>query len=405
MAFLYINPKGQPWRQHSYSSGLLYDKSPLAYAKQKIEGYKVKDTLARFQYGKAIEDAVQHHHEHNGEGAVQHFIEKWMPNSALDLIYTKVEKDWNTCLQNGIEHIKLYILRQPELPIPLRGQTIWQKLFAKEVYPGDERYGEIEDTGKLDIISFVSPIHPMLPKLDWKPEYGPLRPLIIDIKAMAADFPQEYGIAAYDAQLRRYSWLSGIRDVALLVFVKKSRSMQKGSSVTLLEDAGHFKAGQEAVIAQMADSEVVLVANDFLIEEMERAQGKKKNKKGEEATDQTNEAKERRDKWLSEFGVRAPISAITKQRLQFNAGYVTIESANEAGQIAGRQIVNIVNSWHQKSWPSNFGIRFPKDDRQDPYFRAFVLNDEAYRKENFIKSDEITMDDLFADIDDENEQA
>lgn len=395
MAFLYINSKGQPWRKHSYSAGTTYDQCPMKYYLQKVMGWREKDNKARFQLGKAFETAIQHYHENNGEGAIERFKREWETNKDnKELKYTKVEKDWATCLRAGTEAIKLYILRQPSLPIPIGGQTLFQREFAKEVFPNDPNYGEIEDAGKLDIIAYVAPDHPLLPRLDWKSEYGPFRPLIVDIKTSGVDFPDQYGLAAYDIQLRRYSWLSGIRDVALLVWVKKGHNLQKGSSVTLLEDAGMFKAGQEAVIAQVDDLEVILVANDFMIEEMEKAQGKKPDGK----TDQTKVAKERRDVWLQQFGVKASIEIITKQRLQFNAGYVTIESANDAGLIAARQIVNIVNAFKSNQWENKFGIRYPSDDRSDPYFRAFVMGDEAFRNENFTKSDDAELDDLFADV-------
>jgi hypothetical protein len=245
--------------------------------------------------------------------------------------------------------------------------------------------------------AFVEPDHPLLPKLNWLPEYGAFRPVIVDIKTAGADFPEQYGIAAYDTQLRRYSWLSGIRDVALLWFVKKGLTIQKGYSVTLLEDAGHMKAGQEAVVAGVTDDGIWLLANDFIIEEMERVQGKKNGK-----TDQTNEAKARRDAWLKENGTFTSEEAVTKQRLQFNAGFVTVESAEDAGKIAQRQIINIVNAWHSGNYENTFGVRYPHDDRSDPYFRAFVLNDKQFKESNFTKSDDDI--DLFAEEDNEEQQ-
>lgn len=271
---------------------------------------------------------------------------------------------------------------------------MFQREYAKEVFPGDPNYGEIEDAGKLDIVAFVEPDHPMLPKLNWLPEYGAFRPIIVDIKTAGTDFPDQYGIAAYDTQLRRYSWLSGIRDVALLWFVKKGLTIQKGYSVTLLEDAGHMKAGQEAVVAGVDDEGIWLLPNDFMVEEMERVQGKKNGK-----TEQTNAAKARRDEWLEENGTFTSEEAVTKQRLQFNAGFVTVESAEDAGKIAQKQIVNIVTAWHTQNYPNTFGVRYPHDDRTDPYFRAFVLNDKMFKDSNFTKSDEDV--DLFAEEDSE----
>jgi PD-(D/E)XK nuclease superfamily len=398
MAFLYINAKGKPWRKHSYSAGNTWDQCPYKYKLQKIQGWKEKNNKARFELGKAFEAAIQFYHENRGDlkAALAHFDGLWSPfQDNKELQYTKAEKDWTQCAHIAHDWLKLYAIRQPDLPIPLGGQVVFQREYSKEVFPGDPNYGEIEDAGKLDIVAFVEPNHPMLPKLQWKPEYGAFRPIIVDIKTAGADFPDQYGIAAYDTQLRRYSWLSGIRDVALLWFVKKGLTIQKGYSVTLLEDAGYLKAGQEAVVALVEDEGIWLLPNDFMVEEMERAQGKKADGK----TEQTNVAKERRAAWLEVNGTFTGEEAVTKQRLQFNAGFVTIESAEDAGKIAQHQIVSIVNAWHSGNYENKFGVRYPNDSRTDPYFRAFVLQDTMYRDSNFTKSDEDI--DIFAEEDTE----
>jgi hypothetical protein len=397
MPFLYINAKGQPWKKHSYSAGNTFDQCPLKYKLQKIHGWREKNNKARFELGRAFESAIQYYHENRGDlkASIAHFMSQWQSFADnKELQYTKVEKDWAQCTRIATDWLKLYAIRQPSLPIPLGGQAVFQREYAKEVFPGDPNYGEIEDAGKLDIVAFVEPDHPLLPKLNWLPEYGAFRPIIVDIKTAGADFPEQYGIAAYDTQLRRYSWLSGIRDVALLWFVKKGLTIQKGYSVTLLEDAGRMKAGQEAVVALVEDEGIWLLPNDFMVEEMERVQGKKNGK-----TEQTNVAKERRAAWLLENGTFAEEDQITKQRLQFNAGFVTVESADDAGKIAQRQIINIVNAWKTGNYENTFGVRYPHDDRSDPYFRAFVLNDKQFKESNFTKSDDDI--DLFADDDSE----
>ena len=397
MAYLYISSSGKPWRKHSYSAGNTFDQCPMKYYLQKIEGWKEKDNKAAFMFGRAVENAIQWYHEHDGnkQSTLNVFIEEWAKQAAnTELRYTAVEKDWASLYKAGLEMLKLYFIKQPSLPIPLGGQTLFQKEAKKEVFPNDPNYGEIEDAGKLDIIAYVDPNHPMLPKLDWKAEFGPLRPVIIDIKTSGVDFPEAYGIAAYDTQLRRYSWLSGIRDVALLWFVKKSHNSQKGSSVTLLEDTRTLAAGQEAIVAQIDDNDnLVLVANESMIEMMEKAQGRKEDGK----LDTTKAAKQRRDEWLSQYAEIVAPAVVTKQRLQFNAGYVSEQSANDAGEIAARQIINIVNAWQRRAYPNTFGIRFPHDDKNDPFFIAFVLGDEKYKELNFTKSNEESLDDLFGD--------
>lgn len=399
MAFLYINSNGEPWRKHSYSAGMTFDNCPMKYYYQKVLGYKEKNNRARFEFGKAVETAIQRFHDNGGnvQDAISCFRAEWLKQvENKNLQYTAVEKDWGTLSQMGTDMVKLYAIRQPSLPIPLGGNVVFQREAKREVFPGDPNYGEIEDAGRLDIIAYAPPDHSLLPKLDWKPEYGAFRPVIVDIKTSGVDLAETYGLAAYDTQLRRYSWLSGIRDVALLWFVKKSLKVQKGSSITLLEDAGYMKAGEEAVVGLVnKDGSVWVVKNDFLIGEMEKAQGEKAGK-----TDQTKAAKERAEQWLRENATLVAETAITKQRLQFNAGFVTVKSADDAGLAAQDQIIRIVNAWKRQAYPNTFGIRYPHDDKSDPYFRAFVLGDEKFKDENFTVS--AAEEDLFADTDTEN---
>jgi hypothetical protein len=403
MAFLYINSKGQQWRKHSYSAGNTYDQCPYKYFLQKVQGWKPRDNRGSFLFGRAIEEAIQHHHDFNGEGAVEDFQRRWLVHKDnTEILYTKTEKDWENLFYVGTDMVRLYVIRQPELPIPMGGSTVFQREYEKEVFPNDPNYGGILDAGKLDIVSYVVPDHPSLRKIEWKPEYGALRPIIIDIKTAATDFSESPGMAAFDKQLRRYSWLSGVRDVGLLWFKKTSRKLSKGVSVTVLADVVVFNpvganhtvlaAGKEAVIAKVDGDNVWLVHNDFMLEQMSKAQGQVNGK-----TIQTSVAKDKAEAWLKENGYCVPASQVTRQRLQFNCGFVTIESANDAGQIAARQIVSIVNSWKTKTWPNTFGIRYPSDDSHDPYFRAFVLNDPGYRDQNFKKSDQESLDDLFDD--------
>ena len=392
MAFLYVNTAGKPHQKHSFSAGSDYDQSPLKYYLRRVLGWREKDTLARFLLGRAIEQSVEFFHDNGGRGLIEKFIELWAPAKDIEgLVYTRVEKDWDTCNRIGIDWCKLYLIRQPSLPIPLGGSSVFQREYSKECFPGDPTYGEIHDAGKLDIISYNDPAHPLLPKIQWKPEYGLLRPLIIDMKTSGADYDERPGMPAYDLQLRRYSWQSGIRDVAFLAFVKKSLGYKKGSRVTLLKPVGNFAAGTEMLVAGTAEEGVYLVSSQLSMEDMHSAQGKK----ADGSLDTTKAATVRKSLWLENNAKLVDESDFTRQRLQFNAGYVTVESANDAGQIAARQIVQIVNSWKNRSWPNEFSVRYPSDDRNDPYFRAFVLKDEMFKSENFKLARPEELDDLF----------
>lgn len=392
MAYLYVNTKGSEWRKHSYSAGNDYDSSPYKYYLRRVLGWREKDNKGAFKFGRALEEAIQFFHDNNGLGGVEDFVQRWQVHKDNpEIKYTKTEKDWACLLRAGSDMMRLYEIRQPSLPFPLGGQTVFQREYSKEVFPGDPNYGEILDAGKLDMIGYVEPDHPMLPKMDWKPEWGALRPVIGDIKTSALDFPETPGIAAFDKQLRRYSWLTGVPTVGLVWFKKAGINLSKGVSCTLLQDAfGYgFNAGSEVVVAHVEDEDKVwIVRDDYFVEVMEKAQGRKANGN----LDTTKEAMKRKTEWIENNAVRVPGSYLTRQRLQFNCGIVSEESAGDAGMIAARQIVAIVNSWKTKRWPNTFGIRFPSDDTNDPYFKAFVLGDKMFKDQHFIKSSEEDFD-------------
>jgi hypothetical protein len=392
MAFLYLNNKGVPQKRHSYSAGLDFDGCPYRYYLRRVVGWKESDLKAAFKFGRAFEESLQHHHDW-GRGAVDDFIRRWSEHKEnKELKYTKKEKDWDNLNKIGIDMIRLYEIIQPSLPIPVGGQSLFQREYEKEMYPDDPNYGEITVFGKIDIISYVDSQHPMLPKIDWKLEYG-LRPLIVDIKTSGVNYHERPGSAAFDTQLCLYSFLTGIRTVALLWFTKVGFKMEKGSSVTLLKDTEVYKAGEEFVVAKVDGDTVWVVKNDFMLEQMNEAQGKKPDGK----TDQTNLAKEKAFQWLKINGTAVPAADLTRQRLQFNSGLVSQEAALNAGRLAGNQIQQIVNSWKSNNWINKFSNRPGFGYFKDPYFQAFVENDTMFRDQNFKKSDDETLDDLFVE--------
>lgn len=390
MGILYVDYKGNEKFQHSYSAGQEFDQCPYKFYLRRILGWSEKDTKAALLFGRALEDAIQYYHEHNGQGGVEEFTRLWANAKDKPLIYTTRERDWASLLRAGQEMMQLYAIRQPLLPMPL--STRFQRQFSKEMFPGDARLGGIELYGKLDAIPAVDPAHPMLEKLEWKPEYGAFRQVIVDIKTSGVDFDETPGIVINDLQLRTYSYLTNIRDVAFIWFKKNLHELEKGTSVTLLKHAGEsMKPGDEAVVAAVekedeGESWVYLVKNDTELDEMKKFLGEVK------AT--TKEGKALKQQWLENAATYAPASSVTRQRLQFNTGIVSFDSAQDAGRISGNQIARIADAWDRKIWPNTFGIRFPHDDRQDSYFRAFVLNDKTFRDATFQQKGEEPMEDF-----------
>ena len=139
------------------------------------------------------------------------------------------------------------------------------------------------------------------------------------------------------------------------------------------------------------------VTDDLMMEEMRKAQGFKENGN----LDTTKAAVLRAEEWREQNAVLVAEADVTKQRMQFSSAIVSKKSADDAGQIVADQIVRIVNAWESNKWTNTFGVRFPHDDRRDGYFKAFCLQDQAFRDSMFEQKAEEDLNDYF----DEPEEA
>jgi PD-(D/E)XK nuclease superfamily len=395
VAFLYIDSEGRERNRHSYSAGVEFDHCPYAYWLHRVMGWKDKTTSAARLFGQALEDAIQFYHQTGGRMGEEEFIRLWTTSKDKELTYTKREVNWDSLMRAGREMMRLYIIRQPSLPIPM--DTIFQRQFTKEVFPGNDKLGGIEFFGKLDMMVHVDPNHPKLPPVEWLPENGIFRKAIGDIKTSGIDLDSSLGIVKHDMQLRMYAWLCSVYDVFFLWFKKSPHGVKKGYSVTLLADAGRFKAGEEAVVASVEETGCYLVGNDLMMEEMNKAQGRKENGN----LDTTKAATLRAVEWREQNAVLVPFEDITRQRMQFSSALISKKSADDAGQIVADQIVRIVNAWESNKWTNTFGVRYPHDDRRDPYFKAFVLQDQPFRDSMFEQRVEEDLTDYFDEPEEE----
>jgi|SRR5580692_1887020 hypothetical protein len=397
MGFLYIDAEGKERNRHSYSAGLEFDSCPYKYWLHRVQGWREKDSKAATLFGQALESAIQFYHQTGGRMGEEEFIRLWTMQKDKVLVYTKKEVNWEGLMRAGREMMRLYIIRQPSLPIPM--DTIFQRNFTKEVFPGDPRFGGIEFFAKMDMIVHVDPCHPMLTPVEWKPENGIFRKAIGDIKTSGIDLDSSTGIVKHDMQLRMYSWACGIYDVFFLWFKKSPHGLKKKYSVTLLADAGSFKAGEEAVVASVEEGGCFLVRNDLMLKEMSKAQGYKENGK----LDTTKAATLRAQEWREQNAVLVPFESISRQRLQFSSAIIPKKSAEDAGHIVADQIVRIVNAWESNRWTNTFSVRYPHDDRRDPYFKAFILQDQPFRDSMFEQTAEEDLNDYFDEPDEAEE--
>lgn len=373
MGYLYIDYSGREITRHSYSAGLDWRSSPIKYKQKRILGWREKMASAALAFGLAWEDSVRHYHTHSGHGMTEFFEETWAQHKDKPYKYTKQEISWESLLRAGKELCQLYAILQPRWPIPVEME--FQREFAKEVFPGHERLGGIEFYGKMDAI----------------PVDDDLRPYILDYKTAGKEFEKEGARSSVqdDEQLRKYSWLTGHRNVAFVWAKKSGHALEKGSKVMVFA-GDEYLLGESFIVAHVLreTGAVYVVKAQEDLDKMHVAQGRRES--GD--LDTRKEAVERKMTWLSENTPIVDIDNLTKQSLRFYSGTVSEQSALDAGRMIAKEIVDIAQAWDTQVFPNTFGVRYPHDDRSDPYYIAFVQGDLEFRDKMFEQKDDEFFD-------------
>ena len=344
MAKLYTNPKGFDVMKHSYSAGSDFKKCRRYYKLKRIDGWKEKTRAVAFEFGKALESALQFYHVSNLKpGAMaEEFARIWTKCKEIPNLEYK-DDSWDDLAVMGADMGRLYEAVFPSL---LLSDLKFQLNYEKELYPGTYLAG-IKHTAYLDIVAKQS----FLADPGAKPV-----PIVVDVKTAGQSYDETPELHALDPQLRAYSWTSGIRNTAFLVFVKVSPSVKKGDTVTVVTPgttafgAAIVKAGDRLKILSAGKqdelSHVVLTSDLY---EKYREASKGLTGKAAVAVLETH---------LSQ-GVSIPCSAVTKQRLQFLPATVSLERANDTGTIIGEQVAQIVNASEKNAFPEDGGTIFP----------------------------------------------
>lgn len=353
MAVLYTNSQGRQVTTHSYSAGADFKDCRRKYYLRRVMGWRLRGRKASLEFGKSIESAIQFFYESNhkpGSG-VDEFKRLWIHWQNIELQFTAKEKSWSDLYLMGSEMIRLFEVLAPTLPIH---KPSFQACYRKELFAGTHLAG-LEDVGYVDIISQT-----------------PKGLLLIDVKTSAVAYDLAAEFVAMDPQLGRYSWHSGIRDVAFMTFVKaRPESFDTGDTASLLVAVGNWEAGSSGSVFPLP------------------APKKPKAKKGEEEETPTEpepagpriitlvseeayarfkiEAKDIRGKALderkllffAEHGVSVPREDVTKQRIQFLQGHVTEEMVQTVESNVRREVAEIERCGRMNDFPMEPSVRFP----------------------------------------------
>ena len=343
MSHLYTSASGREVTHGSSSSLDTFRLCRRKFKLSRIDGWKQKARKASLEIGKCLESALQFYHDNglNPGDFEDEWKRLWLKFEPIELVYTDQEKDWKSVYTLGSEWARLYQILLPTFPIR---NPKFQLQFLKKLWPGSD-LDDLEFMGYVDILSTLADGSRC----------------VIDVKTAKTRLSIAPGMMALDGQLRKYAWLSGITNVGFLNFVKcDPNSFRKGVDITLLEDCGDWKAGQELVILGAVDPkegderQYFNVATEATVqlmdEELDQISGKG--------------SKEKKEQVYQSYAVRSlvntvPRDFITKAKLQMVCGTIPEGDLPEIGQQIGQDMLGIKSAFENNAFFKDGGVRFP----------------------------------------------
>jgi hypothetical protein len=178
---------------YSYTQISQYLTCPRRYRHRYIDGWKEKDTRAAMLFGRAFELALGAYFRREDPGEA--LYREWSASKDQDLQYSNRDT-WDRMLDQGLMLLTRFCQDdRVRVPWPRRNLQI---KFTRRI--GQNNFvSYVDSIGRLDGTRCV---------LEWK-----------TAAARYAEEPE--GLLALDPQLVCYSWITGIAEVAQVVFVRK----------------------------------------------------------------------------------------------------------------------------------------------------------------------------------------
>jgi CRISPR/Cas system-associated exonuclease Cas4 (RecB family) len=180
---------------YSYTQISQYLTCPRRYRHRYLDGWKEKDTRAAMLFGRAFERALGAFFRREDPGAV--LFDEWSACQSQDLHYSNRDS-WDRILRQGIMLLTRFCqdnrvqVVQPRLNLQVK--------FTRPIGEKNDFVAYIDAIGQLDD-----------------------RPCLLEWKTSSSRYPEEpEGLLSLDPQLVCYSWMTGIAEVAQVVFVRKS---------------------------------------------------------------------------------------------------------------------------------------------------------------------------------------
>ena len=214
---------------YSYTQISQYLRCPRSYRHRYLDGWREKDSRAAMLFGRCFEQALGAFFQHEDSAAA--LFKEWGAYRDTPLQYTNGD-DWERMARQGVQLLERLAqddrirIRQPRRNLQIK--------LLRALPNGNDFVAYLDARGYLDGTRCL---------LEWK--------------TTSSRYPEEpEGLLALDPQLVCYSWISGISEVTLVVFVRKRMPEIQYLHTTISEDqrrefgllveatASHIQAGQ-----------------------------------------------------------------------------------------------------------------------------------------------------------------
>jgi hypothetical protein len=179
----------------SYSQIAHYLRCPRSYRYRYLDGWQEKETRAAMIFGRCFEKALSA--SFLGQDCSATLFEEWSVYRDSGLGFNNGE-NWDRLYHQGTRLLELFA-RDNRIRIPEPAQNLQLKI-QKGLTGSNQFVAYIDAIGELDGVRCV---------IDWK-----------TTSSRYAEEP--HGLLSLDPQLLCYSWLTGISEVAFVVFVRKN---------------------------------------------------------------------------------------------------------------------------------------------------------------------------------------
>lgn len=197
---------------YSYSQINQYLACPRGYRYRYLQGWKEKDTRANLVFGRAFEQALSAYFRR--EDSAQRLHDEWAKFQYVELDYGRGDT-WDTMLTQGITMLECFC--QDNRIRILDPAACLQTKVSRRLSVNSEFVSYVDAIGELDGVSCL---------IEWK--------------TTSARYPEEpSGLFALDPQLVCYSWMTGVPEVAIVVFVRKRSPEIQYLRTSIAEEQRH----------------------------------------------------------------------------------------------------------------------------------------------------------------------